>query len=103
MVRAAIARATGLCTGAGVGIAFTASMEQAGCLGMRILWGGMMNNDHFEVEFELWQHGMPVARAMGNRRESTWVEIQHYVEIYSKTGPVEIYELARRRIKGEKK
>lgn len=50
-----------------------------------------------ETEFELVQDGMPVARAVGSR-EFSWQEIQHYAAVYSQDGPVEIYEITRRRI-----
>ena len=53
-----------------------------------------------ETEFELVQDGMPVARAVGSR-EFAWQEIQHYAAVYSQDGPVEIYEITRRRIEGE--
>lgn len=53
-----------------------------------------------ETEFELVQDGIPVARAVGSR-EFAWQEIQHYAAVYSQDGPVEIYEITRRRIEGE--
>lgn len=52
-----------------------------------------------ETEFELVQDGIPVARAVGSR-EFAWQEIQHYAAVYSQDGPVEIYEITRRRIEG---
>lgn len=52
------------------------------------------------TEFELIQDGIPVAGASG-KREDAWREIQHYAAQYSEDGPVEIYEVIRRRIEGE--
>lgn len=55
---------------------------------------------HPEVtEFELIQDGIPVAGSSGPR-EGAWREIQHYAAQYSEDGPVEIYEVIRRRIEG---
>lgn len=53
-----------------------------------------------ETEFELVQDGIPVASAFGSR-EDAWREIQHYAAEYSQDGPVEIYEVIRRRVEGE--
>lgn len=50
-----------------------------------------------EVEFELVQDGIPVAKVIGSR-EFAWQEIQHYAAVYGEDGPVEIYEITRRRI-----
>ena len=54
-----------------------------------------------ETEFELVQDGIPVASAFGSR-EDAWREIKHYAAEYSQDGPVEIYEVIRRRIEGNK-
>lgn len=55
-----------------------------------------------ETEFELVQDGIPVASAVGSR-EDAWREIQLYASVYSQDGPVEIYEVIRRRVEGEGK
>jgi hypothetical protein len=56
---------------------------------------------HPEVtEFELIQDGIPVAGSSGPREEA-WREIQHYAAQYSEDGPVEFYEVIRRRVEGE--
>ena len=45
-----------------------------------------------EIEYELWQDDMPVARAMG---KSAWAEINHYAAQYSQDGAVEIFKITR--------
>lgn len=50
-----------------------------------------------DAEFELVQDGVPVASASG-KRESAWPEICHYAAVYGQDGPVEIYEVIRRRV-----
>lgn len=55
-----------------------------------------------QAEFELVQDGMVMASADG-KREAAWREIQHYAAVYGQDGPVEIYEVTRRRIEGEAK
>lgn len=52
--------------------------------------------------FELVQDGIPVASAVGSREEA-WRMIQHYAAVYSQDGPVEIYEIIRRRVEGDGK
>lgn len=52
------------------------------------------------TEFELVQDGIPVAGSYGPREEA-WREIQRYAAQYSEDGPVEIYEVIRRRVEEE--
>jgi len=52
-----------------------------------------------DAEFQITQDGIIVAAAEGTR-DRAWEEIQHYAAVYSQDGPVEIWEVTRRRIEG---
>ena len=63
---------------------------------------GLQSQDREDAEFELIQDEMQVAWTAGPR-EQAWAEIQSYAAQYSEDGPVEIWEITRRRIEGEAK
>lgn len=60
----------------------------------------LQSQDRGDAEFELIQDGTPMASTFG-KREDALREIQHYAAVYSQDGPVEIYEVTRRRIEEE--
>lgn len=60
----------------------------------------LQSQDREGAEFELIQDDAPVAGTSG-KREYAWAEIQRYAAQYSEDGPVEIWEITRRRIEGE--
>ncbi|MGB6105683.1 MAG: hypothetical protein WBF88_17710 [Pusillimonas sp.] len=62
----------------------------------------LQSQDWEDAEFELIQDGTPMASTFG-KREDALREIQHYAAVYSQDGPVEIYEITRRRIEGDGK
>lgn len=53
-----------------------------------------------DAEFQITQDGFIVAGAEGPR-DQAWAEIQRYAAQYAEDGPVEIWEVTRRRIEGE--
>jgi len=53
-----------------------------------------------EIEFQLGIEGEIQAQTFGPR-EQAWAEIQRYAAQYAEDGPVEIWEITRRRIEGD--
>ena len=51
-----------------------------------------------DVEFEVWQDGMPVAWVSAADRCAAANEAGHYCMVYGQDGPVTIYEVTRRLI-----
>lgn len=52
-----------------------------------------------DAEFQITQDGFIVAGAEGPR-DQAWAEIQRYAAQYAEDGPIEIWEITRRRIEG---
>lgn len=48
-----------------------------------------------DVEFEVWQDGIPVASAAARDRDTALREARHYAAVYGQDGPVEVYEVIR--------
>lgn len=53
-----------------------------------------------EVEFQIGIEGEVQAQTFGPR-EQAWAEIQRYAAQYAEDGPIEIWEVTRRRIEGD--
>lgn len=51
-----------------------------------------------DYTFEVWQEGLPVAEASARNRADALREAHHYAAMYGQDGPVEIYEVRRKKL-----
>lgn len=61
----------------------------------------LQSQDREDVEFQVSIEGEVQAQAFGPR-DQAWAEIQRYAAQYAEDGPIEIWEVIRRRIEGER-